>query len=120
MSEARHKLLRDAPSASSTSLRRWVWQGIAVLTQAVRDLFVDGGPQWAAAIACYSLLSAFPLLLAGASIAAFFVDPQRAVAQATELLAAFVPRGLLQIEAIVIDAIAARESVGLLSLAALL
>jgi uncharacterized BrkB/YihY/UPF0761 family membrane protein len=38
-----------------------------------KDFFIDNGPQWAAAIAYYSLLSLFPLLLAITSIGAYFV-----------------------------------------------
>ena len=40
-----------------------------------KDLFRDNGPQWAAAIAYYALLSSFPLLLAVVAVAAYLVDP---------------------------------------------
>lgn len=91
-----------------------------VLVQAVKDFFHDSGPQWAAAVAYYSLLSTFPLLLAIASIAAFFVDPQWAVEQATNLLNRFLPTGGNRIENTIKEAIEARGSVSLLSIGTLL
>lgn len=91
-----------------------------VVVQAVRDLFEDSGPQWAAAIAYYSLLSTFPLLLAIVSIAAFFVEPQTAVDKATQLLGGFLPQGTDLIQQIVNDAIQARGSVSILSIGSLL
>ncbi|MGH9176296.1 MAG: hypothetical protein ACRD1H_18150, partial [Vicinamibacterales bacterium] len=48
----------------------------SVLAQSVRDSIVDSVPQWAAALAWYALLSAFPLFLVGGAIASFFVEPQ--------------------------------------------
>ncbi len=97
-------------------LRR-IWE---VLVQSVKDLVTDSGPQWAAAVAYYSLLSAFPLLLAAVSLAAYFVDPNRAVDQATRLLGEFLPEGEEQIATIVKEAVEASGQVSLLSLAALL
>jgi membrane protein len=88
--------------------------------QAVKDFFHDSGPQWAAAIAYYSLLSTIPLLLVVASVAAFFVDPNWAVQQATDLLGRFLPTDGGQLKRIVNEAIAARGSVSLLSMAFLL
>jgi membrane protein len=90
------------------------------LFQAVKDFMHDSGPQWAAAIAYYSLLSAFPLLLAIASIAAFFVDPQWAIEQATSFLDEFLPQGAGQVESVVQGAIEARGSVSVLSILSLL
>lgn len=46
-----------------------------MLAQTGKDFGEDDGPQWAAAVAYYALLSLFPLLLAVDSIAAYFVDP---------------------------------------------
>lgn len=98
------------------SVRRF---GRMVVT-ATKDLVHDSGPQWAAAIAYYSLLSAFPLLLVITSIAAFFVDPRWAVDQATRLLGNFLPQGENRIEQIIQSAIDARRNVGILSFATLL
>lgn len=92
----------------------------AVLVQSARDLVRDGGTSWAAAIAYYSLLSTFPLLLAIAAIAAYFVQPEWAVEQATQLLSTFLPRGSMRIEEIVQGAIDARQGASIVSIAALL
>lgn len=45
-----------------------------VVVASLKHFVKDNGPQWAAAIAYYSLLSLFPLLLAAIAIAAYFVD----------------------------------------------
>ncbi len=99
------KLLRDASH---------------VLVLAGRDFFKDDGPMWAAAIAYYSLLSLFPLLLALGSIAAYFVEPQWAVQQATGYLGDLLPRGSGAIERIVKQTIEAGQGGGLLFLVPLL
>lgn len=91
-----------------------------VLILAGRDFFKDDGPIWAAAIAYYSLLSLFPLLLALGSIAAYFVEPQWAVQQATGYLGGFLPRGSGAIERIVKETIEAGRGGGLLFLIPLL
>jgi len=61
--------------------------------QALRDSFADNVTQWAAAIAYYSFLSLFPLLLAAVSLSAYFVSPDWAVGKAILLLREFVPEG---------------------------
>jgi membrane protein len=91
-----------------------------VILAAGKDFLHDSGPQWAAAIAYYSLLSIPPLLLAIVSIAAYFVDPEWAIEQATTLLNEFLPQGSTQIESVIKDAIEARGTVGLLSIGSLL
>lgn len=98
----------------------WPKKAAAVLYQSGKDFVRDSGPQWAAAIAYYSLLSLFPLLLAAASVAAFFVDPEWAISTLTGLLQNYVPQGAGNIEQIVTGAIERRGSVSLLSLLALL
>jgi membrane protein len=85
-----------------------------LLLLSARDFFIDDGPAWAAAIAYYSLLSLFPLLLVAGSIASYFVDPKWALLKATELLGAFLPKGQSQIEDIVRKSLAAGRSEGLL------
>ncbi len=93
----------------------------AVVVRSVRDLFTDDGPQWAAAIAYYSLLSAFPLLLAAIAIAAAFADPQRAAGQIVELLGSVIPQDQRSaVAGIVRRAAAVSGRVGLLSLGTLL
>lgn len=103
--------------------RRWLGslQRVAVLVfLAVKDFFTDDGPQWAASIAYYSLLSIFPLLLAAASIAAYFINPQTAINQATNLLGNFIPSGTGEIERVVRNAISSRTSASIFSTLALL
>lgn len=106
-----------APDAGSGGWWRRVGE---MFVQATKDFFHDNGPQWAAAISYYSLLSTFPLLLAAASVAAFFVEPAWVVNRLTELLGQFLPAGESEIDSIVQNAIEARGTVGLLSFGALL
>lgn len=91
-----------------------------VIIDSIRAIFIDNVPQWAAAISYYTLLSAFPLLLVGATIASFFVDPEQATQRLTDLLGDFVPEGENQISDVVQSAINARGQIGLLSFAGLL
>lgn len=91
-----------------------------MLVLAVQDFLSDSGPQWAAAIAYYALLSLFPLLLAAASIASLFIDPEWAVQRITEQLGDLLPTGEQQIEEIVTGAIEAGAGVGIVSVAGLL
>lgn len=116
--ETRTRDQTDA-NGSDSRLRR----GFAILKQSFMDLFEDRGPQWAAAIAYYSLLSIFPLLLAVVSIASYFVDPQWAIDQATGLLGEALPTELNaedQIADTIQGAIDARVGASLFSLAALI
>jgi membrane protein len=90
------------------------------IKQLVKDISNDNVPQWAAAISYYTLLSIFPLLLAGASIAAFFVDPNQVIQMVTEQIGQFIPFGENRIREIVNSAIEARGTVSLLSIGTLL
>ena len=82
------------------------------------DLWANNVLEWAAALAFYALLSLFPLALAGASVAAYVVEPAWAVARLTDLLDGFVPPGVVDAESIVAGAIAERGRVGLLAILA--
>jgi membrane protein len=73
--------------------------------QALRDSFADNATQWAAAIAYYSFLSLFPLLLAAVSLSAYFVNPDWAVGKAILLLREFVPQGDATVQRIIHDAV---------------
>lgn len=86
-----------------------------VLSMSVRDMATDNGPHWAAAIAYYGLLSVFPLLLALVSLAAYFVDPARAVEQAVDLLGRFLPEGRDEVAKTVRGVLDERGTAGLLS-----
>jgi membrane protein len=91
------------------------------LFQALKDSFADNATQWAAAIAYYSFLSLFPLLLAAVSLSAYFVSPDWAVGKAILLLREFVPEGDAAVQRIIHDAVhAAHPYAGLVSLVVLL
>jgi YihY family inner membrane protein len=79
----------------------------------MRDVWAAQAMEWAAALACYGVLSVFPLLLAGAAVASYLVSPS----VVTERLSAFVegilPAGVVDVDPIVSAAIAARGQVGL-------
>lgn len=106
----------------SAALRRQVprrgWG--AVVVQTGRDLNASNALEWAAALAFYTVLSAFPLLLAGAVLVSYVADAGWATERVTDLLAQFLPRGAVEVEEIVEGAVADRERVGLLSLLAFL
>ena len=87
-----------------------------MLYAAGRDFLHDSGPQWAASVAYYALLSVFPLLLAAASVGAYFVDPQRIIQELTRIMGQFLPQGGSQIESIVQGAVDTRGTAGLLSI----
>ena len=110
---------RNSKTPKMFSKAWWTLLG-NMLVQAGKDFAQDAVPQWAAAIAYYTLLSIFPLLLAAASIASYFVEPMWAISQLTEAVGDFVPQGEGQIEDIVQEAMAARGAVGVISIATLL
>jgi membrane protein len=100
-----------------TNLRLWLtrahWRQLGhILFEAGRSFFRANGPSWAAAIAYYSLLSLFPLLIGIASMAAVFVDPDWAVTEATRLLGEYLPRGSGVIERIMGETLGAARSTG--------
>ena len=91
-----------------------------ILFQAGKDFLNDNAPQWAAAIAYYGLLSIFPLLLAAASIAAYFVDAQWAIQQGTNLIGNLLPSGAQFVQSVIQQTIKARGTVSLFSILALI
>ena len=95
------------------------WVG-KVVVQAAKDFANDNGPQWAAAIAYYSLLSIFPLLLAATSIASYFIDQQWAIQQGSQLMRDLLPGSTPLIRQVIENVIKARGQVGLFSLLLLL
>ncbi len=103
-------LLSALPSAAQCAL---AWR---VVKLAARNFFKDDNASWAAAIAYYSLLSLFPLLLVVGSVSAFFVDPQWAVKQATHYLGELLPRGPVAIDRIVVQTFATARGSGLFSI----
>jgi membrane protein len=87
---------------------------------AVQDFTQDNGPQWAAAVAYYALLSVFPLLLAALAIASLFVKPNWAISQASSVMGSFLPAGESKIRDVVRGAFEARGGIGLFSILLLL
>ena len=111
------RLRRDGPPPSSArSFRAGAGTWAALLRRATADLWANNAMEWAAALAFYALLSLFPLALAAAAAAAYVVEPAWAVARLTDLLAGFVPPGVVDVEAIVAAAMAERGRVGLLAI----
>lgn len=96
--------------------RSGLQQAGRVIVHTVRHFIKDNGPHWAAAIAYYSLLSMFPLLLAGIAIAAYFVDQQWAIEQGSQLVRGLVPSGTQFIREVIENVIETRGQVGVLSI----
>jgi membrane protein len=84
----------------------------AVVRQTLRDVWAGNAMEWAAALAFYAVLSIFPLVLAGAALAAFVVDPSVVTTRLSGLLEGFVPPGVVEIDQIVAAAMASRQRVG--------
>jgi membrane protein len=89
---------------------------IAIVRQTLRDMWAGNAMEWAAALAFYAVLSVFPLVLAGAALAAFVVEPSVVAARLSSLLEGFVPPGVIAVEPIIMATIAARRRVGLLAI----
>jgi membrane protein len=95
----------------ATPPQRW----LDVAIQTARDLWTSNVLEWAAALACYAVLSLFPLLVLGLVAASFVVDVTWATDQAIDLLAQYLPDGERTIETILGDALAQRGRVGVVS-----
>lgn len=91
-----------------------------VIIESIKAVFIDNVPQWAAAISYYTILSAFPLLLLGATVASFFIDPDDATRRLSEIVGDFVPEGEQQIRDVIQNAIDARSQIGIVSFVGLL
>jgi len=89
---------------------------VPVLRQTLHDVWAGNAMEWAAALAFYAVLSIFPLVLAGAALAAFVVDPTVIATRLSNLLEGFVPPGVVEINPIVTAAIASRRRVGLFAI----
>jgi membrane protein len=88
----------------------------AVVRQTLRDVWAGNAMEWAAALAFYAVLSIFPLVLAGAALAALMVDPSVVVSRLSNLVEGFVPPGVVDIDPIVAAAIASRRRVGVFAI----
>ena len=92
---------------------RTLWTGARVLRQTLRDVWAAQAMEWAAALACYGVLSVFPLLLAGAAVASYVVSPSVVTARLSVFVEGILPAGVVDVDPIVSAAIAARGQVGL-------
>lgn len=92
----------------------------AVLIQSVKDLYVDDGPQWAASIAYYALLSSLPLLIVGVMAVDLVADPEPLMRHAVEIMRDFMPEGEEEIDSIVEEALSAQNRIGLFAFIGLL
>lgn len=113
MTEAANQRLRAGSFLWWRALGRVMWH-------AFKDFFHDNGLQWAGAIAYYSLLSVFPLLLAAVSIASTMIDPKWAIRQATEYLSSFIPEGSSAVQDVVNDAVSSGRATSAVSVLVLL
>ncbi|MDF3042812.1 MAG: Virulence factor BrkB, partial [Thermomicrobiales bacterium] len=84
-----------------------------VLRQTLRDVWAGQAMEWAAALACYGVLSVFPLLLAGAVVASYVVPPTIVTARLSAFVEGILPAGVVDMDPIVSAAIVARGQVGL-------
>lgn len=91
-----------------------------IFLQTIKDFTKDNGPQWAASIAYYSLLSIFPLLLAGISLLTFIANPDWAVVQLTAQVGYFVPVDISQVQSLISSIIKSRGTASLVSIVLLL
>src|SRR5688572_29548870 len=84
-----------------------------VLRQTLRDVWSGQAMEWAAALACYGVLSVFPLLLAGVVVASYVVPPSVVTARLSEFVEGILPAGVVDLDPIISAAITARGQVGL-------
>ena len=87
-----------------------------ILRQTLCDVWAGQVMEWAAALAFYSLLSLFPLLLAGAAVASYVVSPALVTARLSALVEGMLPTGIVDVDPIVSAAIGARGQVGLFAI----
>ncbi len=105
--------MRDRSESEGTWLRLATWKPVAA--QTVRDVWATNGPEWAAALGFYAVLSLFPLLIAGVVVASYVVEPSWAAERFTSLVEKFLPRSDLDVRPIVDAAITQRQRVGVLA-----
>ena len=92
---------------------RTLWTGARVLRQTLCDVWAAQAMEWAAALACYGVLSVFPLLLAGAAVASYVVSPSVVTMRLSVFVEGILPAGVVDLDPIVSAAVAARGQVGL-------
>lgn len=95
-------------------------RGLSTLGTAAKNLYLEHGAEWAAALAYYSLLSVFPAALLAVSLAAHFVDEQWAIEQIVGSLRRLLPAVSSSVARDVNDAIASHGRVGFAAFAVLI
>lgn len=97
-----------------------MWNRVAqlrpVFAQTLRDVWSNNGTEWAAALAFYTVLSLFPLLIAGTIAASYVAEPAWAAERFSALVETFLPNSDVDVRPIVDAAISQRRSVGILAI----
>jgi len=86
-----------------------------VFFSSLHDAMMDHIALWGAALAFYSFLSLFPLVLGCVSMASYVVDPDWAIGQAEKLMGTTAPEGQALVTKVVREAIDERGTTGLVS-----
>jgi membrane protein len=91
-----------------------------ILWRSFRDMPLDNGFQWAAAMAYYCILSIIPLLLAAITVTAYFTESDWIVTQARHAVGELLPPGDTRLQSFVQNALKIHGSATLLTILALL
>ncbi len=102
------------------SLDRISFGALGVLTQAVRSLLEQRGPEAAASLAYYAFFSLFPFLLVTVAIASFFFEDQRAQQELLNLITRAFPVSRQIIQNNIERVLELRGAVGIAAIAGLL
>ncbi len=120
MSQLTRGSVQDWFEGELRSLPNPARKAVQVVIQSVKDTFIDSGPQWAAALAYYALLSAFPLMIVAMSVASLFTDAESIlVDRLTSSLGSWVPQED-RIREVVQQAVDSRGQIGVLAFAGLI
>jgi membrane protein len=118
--------IRDRMAALGDHVEKWelairarLGASADVFFSSLHDAMTDHISLWGAALAFYSFLSLFPLVLGCVSLASFVVDPDWAIEQAEKLVGTTAPEGQALISKVVREAIDERGTTGLVSAIAL-
>lgn len=104
----------ETGSIGAPLARRW----LLVLRQSLDDLLANNVIEWAAALAFYSLLSLFPLVLALAALSAYVVEVPWIAGRLALLLSSVLPPDVVDVKRLVEGAMADRGRVGLIAIVA--
>ncbi len=113
MRSSARDVVRNRSESEGTWWHLATWK--PVFAQTVRDVWATNGPEWAAALGFYAVLSLFPLLIAGVIVASYLAEPSWAAERFTTLVEKFLPSDDLDVRSIVDAAITQRQRVGVLA-----